>query len=140
MPTKTEQLPHNEGFIISEAPGTLSREQVTIVARTAALEAGTVVSKRDDGKYEPFDPGSSEQPDVPIVIGVLCSRVDSSNGAGAIGTDQKGTIIERLAEVRARDLIWIGCTTAEQAVGEAALLARNIKIRTASSQVATQTT
>jgi hypothetical protein len=140
MTTKTEQLPHDEGFIVSEANGNLSREQVTIVPRTSAYEAGTVMSKRDDGKYEHFDPGSSEQPDVPTVIGVLCQRVDTSNGAGGVGSEKKGVIIERLAEVRAADLIWIGCTTAEQATGEARFLVQNIKLRTAATRTETQTT
>lgn len=140
MVTKTEQLPHNEGFIISEAPGSLSREQVVFVAALAALEAGSVVAIRDDGKYEMLDPGSSEQGDSPSVVGILCSRVDPSDGAGGIGADVKGVIIERLAEVREDDLIWASITTAQQDAGEAALLARNIKIRVEATRTETQTT
>lgn len=140
MSTKTEQLPHDEGFIVSEAPGTLSREQVVFVAAVAVLEAGSVVAKRDDGKYELFDPDSSEQPNTPSVIGVLCSQVDPSDGAGGVGSDVKGVIIERLAEVRADDLVWADLTTAQQDVGEAALLTQNIKIRVGATVVSTQTT
>lgn len=136
---KTEQLPHNEGFIISEAPGTLSREQVVIAADVAAIEAGTVMSKRDDGLYEPLDPSSTEGSTE--AVGILCSRVDPSDGAGGVGVNVNGVIIERLAEVRASDLLWSPTiTTAQQDTAEAELLALNIKIRVGSSIVSTQTT
>lgn len=129
----TEQLPHAEGFIISEAPGALSREEVTIITGADVLEAGTVMGVRDNGKYEQLDPASTEGNDA--AVGVLCSRVDPTEG------DVAGVVIERLAEVRAEDLIWPdGITTAEQDTAEAELLARNIKIRAAASSLSTQST
>jgi len=129
----TEQLPHAEGFIVSEAPGALSREEVTIIEGAEVLQPGTVLGKRDNGKYQQLDPDSSEGNDA--AVGILCSRVDPTGG------DVAGVVIERLAEVRAADLIWPdGITTVEQDTAEAELLARNIKIRAAASTVSTQST
>lgn len=129
----TEQLPHNEGFIVSEAPGSLSREQVTIITGAAVLHPGTVMGVRDDGKYQQLDPDSSEGNDA--AVGILCSRVDSTAG------DVAGVVLERLAEVNADELIWPdGITTVQQATATAELLARDIKLRSQASTTSTQTT
>lgn len=134
MVTKTEQLPHAEGFIVSEANGALSREQVTIIQGAAVLYPGTVMGVRDDGKYQQFDPDSSEGNST--AVGILCSEVDPTAGA-----DVKGVIIERLAEVRSDDLEWLASVSAgEKTTAEASLLLRNIKFRDSATVVSTQTT
>jgi hypothetical protein len=133
MTTQTEKLPHNEGFIISEAPGKLSREEVTIFKDSAVHLAGTVMGKRDDGKWQRLAEGSSEGN--AAVKGILCSDVDST------AADAFGVVIERLAEVRAADLIWpTGLSTANHDAGVAELLALNIKVRAGAVTISTQTT
>ena len=139
MVTKTEQLPHDEGFIISEAPGTLSREQVTVIAGTAVLHPGTVMGERADGKWAQLDPAATEGNEA--AKGILCAQVDPTDGAGAAGSDVLGVVVERLAEVRNADLIWPdGISTANQDTAEAELLARDIKIRAVATRVTTQST
>lgn len=132
MPNVFEQGVPQWGFIASEAQGTLSREQVTILAGDQ-LEAGTVMGERDDGKWEQLDPASSEGNNAAKAI--LCHRVVESE------SDRKGVVLERLAEVNGAELIWPdGITTGEQNTAEAELLARNIKIRSGPTTISTQTT
>lgn len=132
----TEQLPHAEGFIVSEAPGALSREQVTIrggFSGAAVLNPGTVMARRDDLKWQKHDPDSTEGEGT--ARGVLCGRVDPTSA------DVRGVVIERLAEVRESDLIWhTGITTNEKNTAIAALDARNIKIRAVSASTSVQNT
>lgn len=139
MVVKTEQLPHDEGFIVSEAPGSLSREEVTVLAGTSVLEPGTVMGERADGKWAQLDPDATEGNEA--AKGILCSQVDPTDGSGGVGSDVKGVVIERLAEVRNDDLIWpSGISTAQQDTAEGELLARNIKIRTIATRVEKQST
>lgn len=139
MVTKTEQLPHDEGFIISEAPGTLSREEVTVLAGTSVLHPGTVMGERADGKWAQLDPAATEGNEA--AKGILCAQVDPTDGDGGVGADTKGAVVERLAEVRDADLIWpAGISSANQDTAEAELLARNIKIRLVATRVTTQST
>lgn len=132
----TEQLPHAEGFIIHEFPGTLSREQVTIrggFSGAAVLHPGTVMGKRDDGKWQQLNESSTEGE--AAVKGILCGRVDPTSA------DVKGVVIERLAEVRESDLIWpAGISTANKNAGIAELLALNIKVRDVADKTTTQST
>jgi hypothetical protein len=129
----TEQLPHNEGFIVSEANGAQSREEVTLLTSATVYEAGTVLGVRDNGKYERFDPDSSEGND--IAVAILCSRVDATEG------DATGVVIERMAEVRDADLIWLDSVDAgEKTVAIASLLTKNIKVRNVATTVSTQST
>lgn len=128
----TERLPHAEGFIVSEADGHLSRQTVAVTG-AAVLYAGTVMGKRDDGKYAQLDPDSSEGNDVADAI--LCREVDPTDG------DVQGVVIERLAEVREDDLQWpAGISTANQNAAIAALLVKNIKVRTGPTTASTQET
>lgn len=132
MPNLFTQSTPNFGCIISEAEGSLSREEVTIVPGEQ-VEPGTIMGVRDDGKYQQLDPDSSEGNDAAVAI--LCARVEAS------AEDRAGVVIERLAEVRDADLIWPdGISTAETATAVAELLARNIKIRAAASTLSVQTT
>ena len=129
----SEQLPHAEGFIISEQEGFLSREQVTVFKFPTAIPVGTLMAVRDDGKYHPLQLVSSEGNTV--AAGILCSEVD------AIAADAKGVIIERLAEVRLSDLIYpAGASQGQKDTFNAQLLTRNIKVRAVATTVSTQTT
>ncbi|MBK6587948.1 MAG: head decoration protein [Acidobacteria bacterium] len=84
-------------FILSEASGTRSRDEVTIAAAAAALEVGTVMGKiTASGKYVAYDNGASDGSEV--AAGVLYAAVADS------AADQKGVIIARDAEVNASRL------------------------------------
>jgi hypothetical protein len=97
------------------------------------------MGERADGKWEPFHQDSTEGNEA--AKGILLSEVDPTDGEGGVGSDVQGVVIERLAEVRASDLIWPSdVTTAEQDAATAELLARNIKLRQPPSRVETQTT
>lgn len=116
---KTEQLPHAGGFILSEAPGTLSREVATIRAGEN-LKAGTVIAELQDGNWAQFDPSGSGDADV--AAGVLFADVDASDGL------KDGVVVRRLAEVKAEDLIWVDGITAQQKADALAELAGNYVI------------
>jgi hypothetical protein len=133
MTTKTEVLPHDGGFLISEANGFLSREEVTLVQVAAAsVKAGSVMGLRDDGKYQQMDPASSEGNTA--AAGVLLNEVDATAG------DAKGVLIRRYAEVRDDDLVWLSTLSAGQkATGIAALLVLGIQTRVVGTTVSTQT-
>ena len=79
-------------FLLSEANGSLSREEVTISSAAGAMIAGTVVSKLDaDGKYVEYDNVGTDGSQV--AAGILYAPVANS------ASDQKGIIIARHAEV-----------------------------------------
>ena len=85
-------------FLISEAPGTLSRDNVTLAAGSGVLAAGTVLGALASGKYAPFDEDSSS--DGPVVASaILCYETDAT-------ADAEATVISRLAEVDANGLTW----------------------------------
>ena len=79
-------------FILSEASGTRSREEVTIAAAAGAMEPGTVLGKISaSGKYVAYDDGSNDGSE--SAAGILYAAVSDSTG------DQKAVIIARDAEV-----------------------------------------
>lgn len=79
-------------FIISEANGTRSREEVVVSAAAGAMVAGTVVSKLTaDGKYVAYDNVGTDGTEV--AAGVLYAAVGDS------AADQPAVIVCRDAEV-----------------------------------------
>lgn len=78
-------------FLLSEASGTRSREEVTIDLSAGAMEAGTVVSKLATGKYVAYDDIGSDGSEV--AAGVLYAGVADS------AADQKGVVLVRDCEV-----------------------------------------
>ena len=85
-------------FIISEATGTRSREEVTFAAAAGAMVAGTLVGKiTASSKYVAYSNGASDGSEV--AAGVLYSGVTD------LAVDQKGVIIARDAEVTGIRLI-----------------------------------
>lgn len=94
--TKTEARRTGE-FILSEANGTRSREEVTIAAAAGALEVGTLVGKvTATGKYVAYSNAASDGSEV--AAGILYAAVPD------LTVDQKGVIIARDAEVAAARL------------------------------------
>lgn len=103
-------------FLLSEATGTRSREEVTIAAAAAALVAGTVVGKiTASGKYVAYSNGASDGSET--AAGILYAAVADS------AADQKAVIIARDAEVAETHL------TGSDANGKADLLALGIIVR-----------
>lgn len=103
-------------FILSEANGTRSREEVTVAAAAAAMVSGTVVSKLSaDGKYVAYDDAGTDGTET--AAGILYTAVADS------ASDQKAVIIARDAEVAEGQL------TGYNANAKADLLALGIIVR-----------
>jgi hypothetical protein len=117
---------HPGGFLVASAPGTISRDTVTVtVAAATTLQPGTVLGKiTASGKYVPFDDTLSDGAE--SAAGILYGACANSDDAPA---DVEGVIVNYCAEVRAADLIWgDGVDTAK---GTADLRALGIKARPA---------
>lgn len=101
MSTYNEPLRPLE-FLISEANGQLSREQVTLLASQGDLLPGTVMAKiTATGKYVPYDDDANgTTPGIGIAAGILAYPAANS------ASDQLVTIIARQAEVKNALLQW----------------------------------
>lgn len=89
-------------FLISEANGQLSREQVTLTASQGALLPGTVMAKvTGTGNYVPYDDDANgATPGTGVAAGILCYAAPDS------ASTQIVTIIARQAEVKSSMLVW----------------------------------
>lgn len=94
----------NEGqrageFLISEAPGSLSRAAITLVSGAGDLVAGTVLAKiTASGKYTVYDNAGSDGTET--AAAVLYAAADASSA------DAAAVAIVRLAEIDTNDLTW----------------------------------
>lgn len=97
MPTLTEgQYAH--GFVISELPGTQSRENVTLITGQK-LVAGTVLGKiTASGKYTTLAPAASDGSQTAAAVLVFDTDATSA--------DKVCSIIARGAEVNSLELNW----------------------------------
>ena len=87
MPTLTETL-HTGEFIVSEANGTRSREQVTLAAAAAALPGGQVLGKiTASGKYVAYSNVAVDGSEAAAAI-LYAAAADSA-------ADQKVTVVVR---------------------------------------------
>lgn len=111
-------------FLLSEGPGTISRQNITVRSGAGVLKAGTVLGKVSaTGKYEGYDDGLTGGPQT--AAGVLCADVDATSA------DVAATAILRLAEVKNDALQWIPANDAtSKSAALTALAAINIIIRT----------
>jgi hypothetical protein len=91
-------------FLISEAPGTLSRENGTVdVPATTTIEPGTVLGQLSGtGHYAPYDDANTDGTETAAAILAGARLVND----GALVDSQATALIVRLAEVRADDLVW----------------------------------
>lgn len=110
-------------FLLSEAPGTLSREAVVIASGAGALAAGTVLGKvTASGKYIAYDDDNSDGSQA--ATGVLLAAVDATSA------DQDAVMIARLAEVADAKLVWASTNDAgDITAGKVDLAALNIIVR-----------
>ncbi len=110
---------HSSAFMISEANGTLSRENITILAGSGAvraLTAGMVLGKVSASqKYVQFDQDAVDGSQ--NAAGILLTDVTAPDG-----TDAKGAAIVRSAEVNSAEIVWPSDITGpEQTAAEAQL-------------------
>ncbi len=117
----TEALRPGE-FILSEANGSISREEVTI-ASGQNLAAGTVVGKVSaSGKYIAYDDDNADGSQT--AAGILYAAVDATSA------DKKGVIIARHAEVVTSLLTFVATNDAgDITAGKADLAALQIILR-----------
>lgn len=113
---------HTGEFVISEANGNRSRENVTILSGEV-LEAGTVLGKiTSGGKYVAFDSGNGNGSEVANAI--LLGAVDASAG------DTEAAVIARDAEVNGAALVYKAQSPPDDITdARAGLLANGIVVR-----------
>lgn len=117
---------HTGGFLISEADGHYSRDNVTLDASatttTAGLESGTVLGKiTGTGKYAAYDQQGSGG--VEGAAAILYSPADPT------GADQAVSVICRAAEVNGNELVWPGGSPTDVTAGVADLRAIGVIVR-----------
>jgi len=117
---------HTGGFMVAQAPGTISRDTVTVTVPAATtLQPGTVLAQiGSSGKYVQFDDTLSDGGET--AAGILYGAAVNDGVAAA---DVEAAIVNYCAEVREADLIW--AAGADSAAGLAALRALGIKARPA---------
>lgn len=121
MTTLTEGQ-HAGGFIVSEANGLRSREQITLLANEGALVAGQVLGKiTSGGKYVAVDPDASDGSEA--AAGILWE------GQTVGASDSQAVAVVRDAEVNESELTFAGLSTAETAAAVAQLVALGILMR-----------
>jgi hypothetical protein len=110
---------HPAEFLISEGPGTISREEVTVQSGEV-LEPGYVLGQiADNEKWVQHDPDATDGS--ADAKGIAYLDIDASGG------DVQTTIIRRLAEVNGAQLIWKDSNADVQ--GTLDLAAQNIIVR-----------
>jgi len=125
MPSYSEPA-HALDFLVSEANGHLSREQVTLTAAQGDLVAGTVMAKvTATGNYVPYDDDlNATVAGAGIAAGVLAYPAPNNAATQLI------TIIARQAEVQDELLVWEASNdTTEINAGKAELIAAGIIVR-----------
>lgn len=122
MTTFTEGTQAGE-FIVSEAPGTLSREVVTIVSGSGVITAGMVLGKiTATGKYKPYDDDNVDGSETAAAI--------AYSGVDATSADKVVPVIFRNAEVKLSSIQWAATNDAtDKTNGLADLAAKNIIVR-----------
>jgi hypothetical protein len=120
MGVKTEGK-HGAEFLVSEAPGTLSRDSVTVtVPASTTLKPGAVLAVLSaTGKYVPYDNAGSDGSET--AAAVLYSELVNDTESGA---DATGVVINFAAEVRLSDLEWV------DGMDDAGKLAAYVDLRT----------
>jgi hypothetical protein len=125
----TTETVRNAGFLLSEAPGTLSRDTVTLAAGSGVVLAGTVLGKvTSTGKYVPYDddfltgePAAADGRETAVAIALMTTDATA---------DAPCAVITRMAEVKADLLQWASTNDAgDKTAGLADLAARFIITR-----------
>lgn len=116
MTTILTQVPRVEEFVLSEANGFLSREEVTVTLGASAFKSGTVMSKLTaTGKWVAYDDAGTDGTEV--ASGILYTALPAGTG------DVKAVMFVRDCEVVRAAL------TGLNANAEADLAAKGIVVR-----------
>lgn len=116
MTTILNSVPRVEEFVLSEANGFLSRDEVTVTLGVAAIKSGTVMSKLTaTGKWVPYDDVGTDGTEA--ASGILYTGLPAGTG------DVKAVMFVRDCEVVRAAL------TGLNANGEADLAAKGIIVR-----------
>ncbi|WP_313338418.1 head decoration protein [Stutzerimonas nitrititolerans] len=97
MSIKTEGV-HAGEFLLSEANGTRSREEITLAATAVDLPAGQLLGKLTaSGHYAPYDPDADPADGSETVTAILWAPVGASTEAQrSVGIVRDAEVIERL--------------------------------------------
>lgn len=89
---------HAGEFLLSEANGTRSREEITLAPTTVDLPAGQLLGKLTaSGEYAPYDPAVDPADGSETVAAVLWAPVAASTEAQrTVGVVRDAEVIERL--------------------------------------------
>ncbi|MDI7864305.1 head decoration protein [Rhizobiaceae bacterium n13] len=99
MPPIATETPRDLGFLLTELPGTLSRDVVTIASGSGKLEPGTLLAKLTaGGKYVPSPATGADGSQT--AIAVLAYAVDASSA------DAEAVVVANDAEVKKPMLIY----------------------------------
>lgn len=126
MSVKTEGV-HTAAFLVSEANGYRSRDEVTVtVPANTTLVAGTVLAQLSaTGKYVEYDNTGTDGTEE--AAGILYEERVNDTGSPV---DVEATVVNADAEVRAADLTWkTGLVDNDKTAGLSDLRALGIKAR-----------
>lgn len=111
-------------FLLSEAPGTLSRDVGTVaVPASTTLAAGAVLVQ---GNEEIWDPVTTEAVVDGAVLGILYAEQENDTEAGV---EVDAVVVTRNAEVRGDDLDWAEASNAAIASGVDLLALQHLIVR-----------
>jgi len=116
MTTQLNQVPRIEEFVLSEAHGFLSREEVTVTLQPTAIKSGTVMSQLTaTGKWVPYDDVGGD---------------GSEHASGILYTAQPAGTGDVMAVMFVRDCEVVrAALTGLNANAEADLAAKGIRVR-----------
>ncbi len=123
MATLTEGR-HTAEFILTEASGLRSRDQIKVASGSGKLSPSQLLGKiTASGKFAPHDPTASDGSEV--AVAVLYSAVDASTA------DAEGVAVVRDCEVKGAELVYHADidTEAEKLAVHASLAANGIIVR-----------
>ncbi|CDI04105.1 conserved hypothetical protein [Candidatus Competibacter denitrificans Run_A_D11] len=125
MPSLTIEIPNRPlDAVIDEAPGQISRDNITIASGAGKVVACTVIGKvTASGKYVPYDNAASNGAEV--AAGITLYDVDATSA------DQAVSAITRIAALDRSKLQWkSGADDTAKAAAEVDLAAKQIVLRT----------
>ncbi len=113
---------HDGGFLVSEANGHQSRDEIILLAGGQVLAGSVLGQVTATGLWQPWSPGAADGSE--IAAGLLFGT------RGASPVNQPAVAITRMAEVNASELVWpAGVQSADMATATAQLLTHGIMLR-----------
>jgi len=111
---------HTGEFLLSEANGTLSRQNVTLLSGQNLGDGAVLGKVTASGKYKEFDPAAVDGSQTAAAI--LFGDINATAG------DQAAAVIDAVAEVISAKLVWkAGVTSGQKTTALASLRTQLIK-------------